>query len=95
MVFPGAFNTTTGPMHWTLLQRARAVDHQLFVAAVSPARDLSATYHAYGHTSVVSPMYVPATPARAVCLTPSMVGSCQGRGLAGSGGRRGVFGARH
>jgi hypothetical protein len=23
MIYPSAFNTTTGPMHWTLLQRAR------------------------------------------------------------------------
>lgn len=23
MIYPGAFNTTTGPLHWELLQRAR------------------------------------------------------------------------
>ena len=34
----GAFNMTTGPAHWELLQKARAVDNQLFVAACSPAR---------------------------------------------------------
>lgn len=28
-VYPGAFNTTTGPMHWELLARARAVDNQV------------------------------------------------------------------
>lgn len=27
-VYPGAFNLTTGPAHWELLQRARAVDNQ-------------------------------------------------------------------
>ena len=52
---PGAFNLTTGPLHFELLQRARAVDNQLFVAAVSPARDLTATYHAWGHSSIVDP----------------------------------------
>jgi omega-amidase len=26
LVFPGAFNLTTGPLHWELLLRARAVD---------------------------------------------------------------------
>ena len=31
MVYPGAFNTVTGPLHWELLQRARAVDNQCFV----------------------------------------------------------------
>ena len=56
MVYPGAFNTTTGPLHWELLQRARAVDNQIYVAACSPARDLSADYHAYGHSSIVDPM---------------------------------------
>lgn len=55
MVYPGAFNLTTGPLHWTLLQRARAVDQQMFVAAVSPARDDEASYKAYGHSSVVDP----------------------------------------
>jgi omega-amidase len=56
LVYPGAFNTTTGPMHWELLQRARAVDNQLWVATCSPARseDLKA-YQAWGHSSVVSP----------------------------------------
>ncbi|KAJ3261812.1 Carbon-nitrogen hydrolase [Boothiomyces macroporosus] len=56
MIYPGAFNTTTGPLHWELLQRARAVDNQMFVAACSPARDTSATYHAWGHSTVVDPM---------------------------------------
>ena len=28
MVYPGAFNMTTGPAHWELLQRARALDNQ-------------------------------------------------------------------
>ncbi|KAH6562167.1 hypothetical protein BASA50_006938 [Batrachochytrium salamandrivorans] len=58
MVYPGAFNTTTGPLHWELLQRARALDNQIYVAACSPARDLSASYVAWGHSSVVDPMGV-------------------------------------
>lgn len=55
MVYPGAFNTTTGPLHWSLLQQARALDNQIFVAAVSPARNPESTYQAYGHTSAVDP----------------------------------------
>ncbi|KAF9895853.1 hypothetical protein BX616_008697, partial [Lobosporangium transversale] len=55
MIYPGAFNMTTGPLHWELLQRARAVDNQIFVAACSPARDLSADYHAWGHSTIVGP----------------------------------------
>lgn len=56
LVYPGAFNLTTGPLHWELLGRARAVDNQLYVALCSPARDMSAGYHAYGHSLVVDPM---------------------------------------
>nr|WP_276621135.1 nitrilase-related carbon-nitrogen hydrolase [Syntrophomonas wolfei] len=33
----------------------RAVDNQLFVAAASPARNLSASYQAWGHSLVVDP----------------------------------------
>ncbi|XP_032832150.2 omega-amidase NIT2 isoform X1 [Petromyzon marinus] len=55
LVCPGAFNMTTGPVHWELLQRARAVDNQMFVATVSPARDETASYVAWGHSTVSSP----------------------------------------
>ncbi|XP_053562035.1 omega-amidase NIT2 isoform X2 [Bombina bombina] len=55
LVYPGAFNMTTGPAHWELLQRARALDNQVYVAGVSPARDESASYVAWGHSTVVSP----------------------------------------
>lgn len=55
LVYPGAFNTTTGPMHWTLQARARAVDNQVYVAMCSPARDENATYHAWGHSMIVNP----------------------------------------
>lgn len=53
IIMPGAFNMTTGPKHWELLMRARAVDNQLFVAAVSPARDPEAGYTAFGNSMVV------------------------------------------
>ncbi|KAJ2478465.1 Omega-amidase nit3 [Coemansia sp. RSA 2320] len=55
MIYPGAFNQTTGPLHWELLLRARAVDNQIFTAACSPALDRSATYHAWGHSTIVDP----------------------------------------
>lgn len=55
LVYPGAFNTTTGPLHWSLLGRARAVDNQIYVALCSPARNLDASYHAYGHSLVADP----------------------------------------
>ncbi len=46
---------TTGPAHWELLLKARAVDSQLFTAGVSPARDPDASYVAWGHSTAVSP----------------------------------------
>jgi omega-amidase len=53
--YPGAFNMVTGPVHWEILQRARALDNQVFVAAVSPARNPDADYTAWGHTTVIDP----------------------------------------
>ena len=55
IVCPAAFNRTTGPVHWELLHRARAVDYQVFVCGCSPATDASASYVAYGHSIAVSP----------------------------------------
>jgi omega-amidase len=53
---PAAFNTTTGPRHWHLLMRARAVDTQCFVLACSSARpDNNEAYPSYGHSLVVDP----------------------------------------
>ncbi|KAG6545177.1 hypothetical protein Mapa_013289 [Marchantia paleacea] len=53
--YPGAFNMTTGPLHWELLAKARAVDNQLYVVTCSPARDSGAGYVAWGHSTVVGP----------------------------------------
>lgn len=55
LIYPGAFNLTTGPLHWNLLARARAVDNQSFVCMCSPARVATASYVAYGHSVVVDP----------------------------------------
>ncbi|EKX55386.1 hypothetical protein GUITHDRAFT_99169 [Guillardia theta CCMP2712] len=55
LVYPGAFNMVTGPAHWELLLRARAVDTQSFGIVCSPARDESADYIAWGHSMIVDP----------------------------------------
>ncbi len=53
---PAAFNTTTGPRHWHLLMRARAVDTQCFLLACSTARpEAGGGYPSYGHSLVVDP----------------------------------------
>lgn len=55
VLVPAAFNTTTGPAHWELNFRSRALDNQCFYAGTSVAQDLNAAYHAWGHSLVVSP----------------------------------------
>lgn len=54
-IVPAAFNMTTGPAHWELLHRSRAVDNQVFVVGTAPARDMTASYHSWGHSLVVNP----------------------------------------
>jgi predicted amidohydrolase len=55
LIYPGAFNMKTGPLHWELLARGRANDNQLYVATISPARDTKASYVAWGHSLIVDP----------------------------------------
>lgn len=55
IVLPAAFNMTTGPAHWELTMRARALDNQVYFAAVAPARAEDGKYTAYGHSMVVDP----------------------------------------
>lgn len=45
----------TGPLHWELLLRARAVDTQSYVAGIAPARDTQAGYVSYGNSMLVDP----------------------------------------
>ena len=52
---PAAFNMTTGPAHWELLFRQRAVDNQCFTVGVAPARDKAASYVSYGNSMAVDP----------------------------------------
>lgn len=56
LIYPGAFNLTTGALHWKLQGQARAMDNQVYVGLCSPARDMSASYNAWGHSLVVNPM---------------------------------------
>lgn len=55
IVYPSAFCICQGPLHWELLQRARATDNQLFVVTCSPARNNMSGYVAYGHSMIVDP----------------------------------------
>ena len=55
LFYPGAFNMTTGPAHWELLFRSRALDNQAYCVGVAPALNDEASYHSYGHSIVTTP----------------------------------------
>ena len=55
IIVPAAFNMTTGPLHWELMFRQRAVDNQVYTLGAAPARDLNVGYHSWGHSIAVDP----------------------------------------
>lgn len=55
ILVPAAFNMTTGPAHWELSFRMRALDNQVFLAGCAPARDMQSSYTAWGHSIVTDP----------------------------------------
>ncbi len=52
---PAAFNMTTGPAHWELAFRSRAVDNQIFMLGCAPARNNQSSYVSYGNSLIVNP----------------------------------------
>ncbi len=55
IVVPAAFNMTTGPAHWELSFRARALDNQVYYAGCAPARNENSSYVSYANSIVTSP----------------------------------------
>ena len=55
VVVPAAFNMTTGPAHWELMFRQRAVDNQIFTLGAAPARNEQEEYISYGNSILVDP----------------------------------------
>ncbi|MDO5860970.1 carbon-nitrogen hydrolase family protein [Methanobrevibacter sp.] len=55
LFYPGAFNMTTGPAHWELLFKSRALDNQVYCVGVAPALNKDASYHSFGHSIITSP----------------------------------------
>lgn len=53
---PAQFNLVTGPRHWELALRSRAVDYHVFVAGCSAARYEGFSYECWGHSTVADPM---------------------------------------
>ena len=52
---PAAFNMTTGPLHWELAFRSRAVDNQYFTIGAAPARNTSGKYVSFANSIVCDP----------------------------------------
>lgn len=56
MIFlPAQFNMKTGPAHWELTLRMRALDNEVFLAGVSAARFEGFAYECWGHSLVADP----------------------------------------
>lgn len=55
ILVPGAFNMITGPAHWELTARARALDNQVYYGLCSPARNEGDHYQVYGHSLITNP----------------------------------------
>ena len=55
LFYPGAFNMTTGPAHWELLFRSRALDNQVYCIGAAPALNMNASYHSFGHSIITNP----------------------------------------
>ncbi|KAJ5391684.1 hypothetical protein N7509_007174 [Penicillium cosmopolitanum] len=56
LIFPSAFNTTTGPLHWELLGRSRAVDNQVYSILCSQSRAPPPAYPSWGYSMISDPM---------------------------------------
>lgn len=52
---PAAFSSTTGPKHWELLLRSRAMDNQIYVGGISPSVDSEGGFRPYGNTMLTNP----------------------------------------
>lgn len=55
IIVPGAFNMTTGPAHWEILFRTRALDNQVYTIGVAPARNYDSCYTSYGNSIIADP----------------------------------------
>lgn len=55
ILVPAAFNMTTGPAHWEIMFRQRAVENEVFMIGTAPARDPDGPYVSWGHSIAVAP----------------------------------------
>ena len=52
---PASFNMTTGPAHWEVMFRSRAVESQVYTLGCAPARDEQGSYVSYANSIIVHP----------------------------------------
>ena len=55
LAVPSAFTATTGPAHWHVLLRARAIECQCYVIAPAQHGHNWGKRHSYGHTLIIDP----------------------------------------
>ena len=55
IIVPAAFNKTSGPAHWEILIRTRAMENTVYLAACGGAPHPEVGYPYYGHSSLVDP----------------------------------------
>ena len=56
IIVPAAFSAGTGPAHWQILNRARALDSQSFVVGIClAASEEKRPFNAYGHSCAADP----------------------------------------
>ena len=56
MIFlPAQFNGKTGPAHWEMTLRMRALDNEIFLAGASAARYEGFSYECWGHSLIADP----------------------------------------
>lgn len=52
---PGAFNHVSGPAHWELSLKARAVENTMYMAGISGIAPPGSNYQSWGHSMLVDP----------------------------------------
>lgn len=57
LIYPSAFSPATGPLHWDILAKGRALDTQSYVVMASCARPThdASLYQTYAHSMFVNP----------------------------------------
>lgn len=55
LVAPSNFTAVTGPPHWEILLRARAIENQCFMVAADQTGMTGAGWEAHGHSMIIDP----------------------------------------